>query len=121
MAEPLVPDPSHLEVQIANEKLNKYKAPGSDINSGRTDSSSRPPIHILISSVWNKEEFPDQWKKSVIVRDQKKGDISNCNNYRRISLLTTSYKILSNILPSRLSLYKDKNIGDHQCEFQDKH
>jgi hypothetical protein len=30
MAEPLVPGPSRLEVEIAIEKLKKYKSPGSD-------------------------------------------------------------------------------------------
>jgi hypothetical protein len=30
MAKPLVPGPSHLEVEIAIAKLKKYKSPGSD-------------------------------------------------------------------------------------------
>jgi hypothetical protein len=30
MAEPSVPGPSHLEVEIAIVKLKKYKSPGSD-------------------------------------------------------------------------------------------
>jgi hypothetical protein len=30
MAEPLVPGPSHLEVEIAIAKLKKYKSPGSE-------------------------------------------------------------------------------------------
>jgi hypothetical protein len=34
------------------------------------------------------------------------------------SLLSTLYKILSNILLSRLSQHIDKIIGDHQCEFR---
>jgi hypothetical protein len=29
-AEPLVPGPSHLEVEVAITKLKKYKLPGSD-------------------------------------------------------------------------------------------
>jgi hypothetical protein len=29
-AEPLVPDPSPFEVEIAIEKLKRYKSPGSD-------------------------------------------------------------------------------------------
>jgi hypothetical protein len=29
-AEPLVPGPSHLEVEISIAKLKKYKSPGSD-------------------------------------------------------------------------------------------
>jgi sorting nexin-29 len=33
-------------------------------------------------------------------------------------LLSTSYKILSNILLSRLNLYADEIIGDHQCGFR---
>jgi hypothetical protein len=38
------------------------------------------------------------------------------NNYHGIALLSTSYKILSNILLSRLSPYIDEIIGDHQCD-----
>jgi hypothetical protein len=39
------------------------------------------------------------------------------NNYRWISLLSTSYTILSNILLSRLSPCIDEIIGDHKCGF----
>ena len=48
----------------------------------------------------------------------KKGDKIDCNNYRGISILPTTYKILSNILPSRLIPYAKEIIGDHQCGFQ---
>jgi hypothetical protein len=34
-------------------------------------------------------------------------------------LLSTAYKILSNILLSRLIPYADEIIGDHQCGFRD--
>jgi hypothetical protein len=40
----------------------------------------------------------------------KIGDKTECSNYRRISLPSTSYKILSIILPSRLSPYVDEII-----------
>jgi hypothetical protein len=72
----------------------------------------------LINYVWSKEELPDQWKESIIVPIHKKGDKTDCNNYRGISLLSTSYKILSNISLSRLSPYVDEIIGDHQCGFR---
>jgi hypothetical protein len=73
-------------------------------------------IHKLINTIWNKEEFPDQWK-SIIVPLHKKGVKTNCNTYRGISLLSTSYKMLSNIILSRLSPYIDEIIGNHQCGF----
>jgi hypothetical protein len=28
-------------------------------------------IHKLINSIWNKEELPNQWKKSIIVRVER--------------------------------------------------
>jgi hypothetical protein len=67
---------------------------------------------------WNKEELPHQWKESVVVSIHKKGDKTESSNYWGISLLPTSYKILSNILLSRLIPYADEIIGEHQCGFQ---
>jgi hypothetical protein len=57
-------------------------------------------IHKLINSIWRKEELPNKWKKSIIVPVYEKGDETKCSNYRGISLLSTSYEILSNILLS---------------------
>jgi hypothetical protein len=45
---------------------------------------------------------------------QRKGDKTDCSNYRGISLLSTSYKILSNILVARITPYADEIMGDHQ-------
>jgi hypothetical protein len=62
--------------------------------------------------------LPQQWKESIIVPIYKKGDKADCNNYRGISLLSTAYKLLSNILLARLTLYVNEIIGDHQCGFR---
>jgi len=75
-------------------------------------------IHKLIISIRNKEELPEEWKDSIIVPIYKKGDKTDCSNYRGISLLPTTYKILSNILLSRLLPYAVEIVGDHQCGFQ---
>jgi hypothetical protein len=47
-------------------------------------------IHKLINSIWNKEKVPDQWNESIIVPIHKKGEKTDCNNYRGISLLSTT-------------------------------
>jgi hypothetical protein len=54
-------------------------------------------IHKLIKN-WNKEDLPDQWKESIILPIRKKGDKTGSNNCRGTSLLSTSYKMLSNII-----------------------
>ena len=61
--------------------------------------------------------MPEEWKKPIIVPNYKNGDKTDCNNYRGISLLSTTYKILSNILLSMLIPYAEEVIGDHQCGF----
>jgi hypothetical protein len=101
-AKPLVPGPSCLEVKIAIAKFKKNKSSGNDqIPAELIQAGGKIllcAIHKVINSVWNKEELPVQWKESIIVPVHKKGDKIDCNNYRGISLLSTSYKILSNIL-----------------------
>jgi hypothetical protein len=74
-------------------------------------------IRKLINSIWNRGELPDHWKEAIIVPISRKEDATDCSNCRGISLLLTSYKILSNIL-SRLNPYIDEVIGDHQCGFR---
>jgi hypothetical protein len=61
--------------------------------------------------------LPQQWKESVIVPLYKEGDKTDCNNYQGVSLLSTAYKILSNIFLARLTSYVSEIIGDHQCGF----
>jgi hypothetical protein len=75
-------------------------------------------IHKLIMLIWIKEELPQQAKQSIFIPIHKKVDKTDCSNYRGISLLLTLYKILSNILLSRLIPYADEIIGDYQCGFR---
>jgi hypothetical protein len=67
--------------------------------------------------VWKKEELPEEWKELITVRILKKGDITDCINYGVISLLSTLYKILSNMLLSSLTPYIEEILGDHQFGF----
>jgi hypothetical protein len=70
-AEPLVPEPSLVEVEIATRKLKSYKSPDADkipaelIRGGGEMLCSE--IHRLICCIWNKEELPQQWKESIII------------------------------------------------------
>ena len=47
----------------------------------------------------------------------KKGDKGDCSSYKAISLLLTTYKILSSILLSKLTPYAEDVFGDCQCGF----
>jgi len=48
----------------------------------------------------------------------KKDDKTDCSIYRIISLFSTTYKILSNILLSMLTPYAEEFIEDYKCGFR---
>jgi len=85
-AEPLVVELSAFKVVMAIEKLKRHKSPSIDRipaelfeAGGRT---FRSEIHKLINSIWTKDELPKVWKESFIVPIYKKGDETDCSNYR---------------------------------------
>jgi hypothetical protein len=93
-------------VEIAIAKLERYKSPHSDqILAEPIQSGGEILCSKLINSIWNKEKLPDQWKESIIVPVHKKSDKTDCSYYHGISLLSTSYKMLSSVLLSSLSPY----------------
>jgi hypothetical protein len=120
-AEPLVPEPSASEVELAIDKLKSHELPGIDqILAKLIKAGGRTiclEIHKLITSIWKREKLPEEWKELIVVPIHKKGDKTDCNNYRGISLLPTTYKILSNILLSRLIPYAKEIIGIFNVTF----
>jgi hypothetical protein len=72
---------------------------------------------LILNSIQNEEEMPQQWKESIIVPLYKKGDKLDCINYHWVSLLSTKYKHLSSIPLSLLDPYVDAIIRDNQCGF----
>jgi len=104
------------------DKLKSHKSPGINqipaelIKAG--DRTICLEINRLITSICKKEKLPEEWKESIIIPIHKKGDTTNCNNYRDISLLPTTYKIISNNLLSRLIPYAKEIIGNHQYGFR---
>jgi hypothetical protein len=65
-AEPLVPEPSLVGVEIAIGKLKSYKSPGTDQIPAELIKAVGETLcyetHRLICSIWNMEELPKQWK-----------------------------------------------------------
>ena len=77
-AEPLVPEPSAFEVDLAIKKLTRHKSPSIDqipaelIKAG--GRTIRSEIQKLINSIWNKEILPEEGKESIVVPICMKGD-----------------------------------------------
>lgn len=64
------------------------------------------------------EQMPDEWHVGMVCPPHKRGDKLECKNYRGITLLNTTYKILSNILYNRLTHYTEALLGEYQSGFR---
>jgi hypothetical protein len=102
------PIPTFDEVENATQKLKHNKAPGIDLIQAEMIKKASPDfieyMPQLIIKIWTTETIPEDWNWSTICPIHKKGDMTICSNYRRISLLCVAYKIFSNILFNRLCL-----------------
>lgn len=93
-AELSVPESSLNEVGADIEKSKKCKSSGSEQIPAELCSE----MYKLIRSTWNKEEMPQQWTGYIIAPIYKRGDKTDCNKYRGISLSSPACKILSKVL-----------------------
>lgn len=59
--------------------------------------------------------IPEDWKEDIIIPIFKKGDQPNCEKIQRHFLLSTCYRIISNILLSKLTSFTEDTIEVYQC------
>ena len=58
-------------------------------------------LHALFQKIWDQEEIPDDWSKSLIVKLPKKGDLTVCGNWRGITLIPTAAKVMGRVIIER--------------------
>ena len=77
------------------------------------------PTDCTDGSVWEEGHVPQAWKDANIVTIYKKGDRTECGNYRGISLLSAAGKIFARILLNRLSGHiTPEVVPETQCVFR---
>ena len=93
------------EVEKAVKDLKNNKASGVDgIPAELTKAGGESLVamfHELCQKIWRSTVIPAEWTKSLLILIPKKGDLKKCENYRTISLINHSSKILLSILLQR--------------------
>ena len=52
----------------------------------------------LYQQIWKTQQWPQDWKRSVLIPIPKKGNAKECSNYRTIALISDVSKLLLKIL-----------------------
>ena len=115
--------PTIAEVKVAIDDLKSGKAPGKDgipaevIRSGGDLLASQ--LQDLIALCWKEGAVPQDFKDARIVTLYKnKGDRSDCNNYRGISLLCIVGKVFARIVLRRLQVIGKQVYPESKCGFR---
>ena len=110
------------EIRSALTHLKNAKAPGVDNIAPEALKEGGPctveALHRILNFVWEKEEIPDDWKRGLLVKLTKKGDLSRCGNWRGIMLLSIPSKVLTRIILNRMKVAVDKSLRDEQAGFR---
>ena len=77
-------------------------------------------LHQLTTLIWREGKLPQPWKDAVITIPHKKGEKTECGNYRGISLVSHAGKVLFKVVARRLSAYCEaKGLSpEEQCGFR---
>lgn len=75
-------------------------------------------LHKLCNKIYYDKECPKDWCKAIIVPIHKKGDKTECSNYRAISLLSIPGKVYTGVLQRRLKKYAEEAMSEEQAGFR---
>ena len=68
-------------------------------------------LHSICQQIWKNQQWPQDWKMSVLIPNTKKGNAKECSNYRTIALILHTSKAMLKILQARLQQY-NREIPD---------
>ena len=67
---------------------------------------------------WKTQQWPQDWKRSVLIPIPKKGNAKECSNYHTIAVISLASKEMLKILQARLQQYVNCELPDVQAEFR---
>ena len=74
-------------------------------------------LRSICQQIWKTQQWPQDWKRSVFISIQKKGNAKKCSNYCTIVLISHASKAMLKILQARLQQYVNWELPDVQAGF----
>ena len=101
--------------------INTNKSSGSD---GITDElfqilkdNAVKVLPSVCQQIWETQQWPQDWKRSVFIPIPKKSNAKECLNYHTIALISHDSKVMLKILQARLQQYVNRELPDVQAGF----
>ena len=74
-------------------------------------------LYSICQQIWKTQQWPQDWKRSVLIPISKKGNAKECSNYHTTALISHASKVMLKIFQARLQQYVNREHSDVQAEF----
>jgi len=109
------------EVQQAVKRLKNGKAAGiHQIQPELLEYSSAiiPELTNLCNNILKNKAVPSDWRNGIIIPLPKKGDLTECDNWRGTTLLSVPGKVFCSVLLERIRVAVDSQLRQEQAGFR---
>ena len=74
--------------------------------------------HSICQQIWKTQQWPQDWKRSVIIPISRKGNARECSNYHTIAHMSHASKVMLKIFQARFQQYVNDELPDVQAGFR---
>ena len=67
-------------------------------------------LHSICQQIWEIQQWPQDWKRSVFIPIPKKCNAKGCSNYCTVALISHTSKVILKILQARLQQYVNHEL-----------
>ena len=75
-------------------------------------------LYSIHQQIWKTQQWPQDWKSSVLIPIPKKGNAKECSNYRTIAFISHARKVVLKILQAKFQQYMNQELPDVQVGFK---
>ena len=75
-------------------------------------------LHSIHQQIWKTQQWPQDWKWSILIPIPKKGRTKECSHHQTMALTSHASKVMLKILRASLQQYVNQGHPDVQAEFE---
>jgi len=122
MITPIEPDNLECEVKWVLESITANKASGGDEIPVELfqilEDDAVKVLHSICQHFWKTQQWPQDWKRSVLFQSQIKAMPKNAQTTHTIALILHASKVMLKILQARFQQYVNRELPDVQAGFR---
>ena len=67
-------------------------------------------LHSVCQQIWKTQQWPQDWKRAVLIPIPRKGNAKECSNYHTTALMSQASKVILKILQARFQQYMNHEL-----------